>query len=75
MLKIIFGLAMTSALVVFKREFSSEITKTLLYKLAHLIKKVLTLSSIGHLLDEIILPLRPESFRVCFLVQIRGFVI
>ena len=39
MLKIIFGLAMTSALVVFKREFSSEITKTLLYKLAHLIKK------------------------------------
>ena len=38
MLKIIFGLAMTSALVVFKREFSSEITKDT-FKLVHLIKK------------------------------------
>ena len=30
---------------------------------------------IGHLYDDIILLLRPESFRVCFLVQIRVFVI
>ena len=37
MLKIIFGLAI-SALVVFKREFSSELTKDS-FKLAHLIKK------------------------------------
>ena len=30
---------------------------------------------IGHLLDDSILILRPESFRVFFLVQIRAFVI
>ena len=54
---------MTSALVVFKREFSSEITKDT-FKLAHLIKKNLTFSSRGHLHDDIILLLRPESFWV-----------
>ena len=30
---------------------------------------------ICHLYDDIILLVRPESFRVCFLVQIRVFVI
>ena len=32
-------------------------------------------TAIGHLHDDVILLLQPESFRFCFLVQIRAFAI